>query len=63
MPHPTEDRLLDLLPDPAFRQAAVEALGSLLRGGQQRQEEKARLRDEDGARINAKVGKQWGVGW
>lgn len=41
----------------------MEALGSLLRGGQQRQEEKARLRDEDGARINAKVGKQWGVGW
>lgn len=34
MPHPVEDkRLLALPPNPAFRQAAVEALDSLLRGG------------------------------
>lgn len=40
----------------------MEALGSLLRGGgRQRQEEKARLKEENGAQINAKEGEA--VGW
>lgn len=54
-------RLLDLPPNPAFRQAAMEALGSLLRGGAAAPEEKARLKEENGAQINAKEGEA--VGW